>query len=179
MSSSPKSSAWRSDVELEPRRNWIHRKRRGPRKNRGPHSVRGNRGSGNALGGLLTEDVDGGWVDTQAHLLAALRRTTRRDTSDDLVGLSVLDRGLLAGADEGSVEVGVSAELLDDGNVESDALAGEGEGLWTDAEGELGLVRGLGQDLAGNRNDVVTELDATIDGGEPMKPATKRFFGVS
>ena len=58
--------------------------------------------------------------------------------------LTILDRGFLAGADEGSVEVGVSAELLDDGNVESDAFAGEGEGLRADTEGELGLVRGLG-----------------------------------
>ena len=83
--------------------------------------------------------MDRGRVYAQTYLLATLRRTTRRNTGDNLVSLAILDGGLLAGSDEGAVQVGVSSELLDNSNVESDALAGEGECLRADTEGELGL----------------------------------------
>ena len=92
---------------------------------------------------LMEGDVVDGGVELGDYVVPVSRDVLAKVPNETKLTLAILDGGLLAGSDEGAVQVGVSSELLDNSNVESDALAGEGECLRADTEGELGLVRDL------------------------------------
>ena len=72
---------------------------------------------------------------------------------DDLLGADEL---VLAQPREGAVQVGVRAEFLHDGDVQTDALpiGGDPEGFGTDTQGQAGLTPGLCEDLTGQDFDI-------------------------
>ena len=88
-------------------------------------------------------------------------RLAGADPGDDLLGADEL---VLAQSGEGTVKVGVRAEFLHDGDVQTDALpiGGDPEGFGTDTQGQAGLTPGLCEDLTGHGDHVIADPDAAI-----------------